>query len=136
MPSFRFRPHLRHRGGAVQSGRSDVFDGESVWPERPEKAVEFLALSFVPQPVIVPDRLFQVQCIRLVHVHRLLPLRFFCSCGSPRRAAITAPVFGKSGICLLFASETVMTQVENKALPDHVPPELAMALPLFSRTVV
>ncbi|MBB3981960.1 hypothetical protein GGR44_001619 [Sphingobium fontiphilum] len=29
-----------------------------------------------------------------------------------------------------------MTQVENKALPDHVPPELAMALPLFSRTVV
>ncbi|MEK6723191.1 MULTISPECIES: cytochrome P450 [Sphingobium] len=29
-----------------------------------------------------------------------------------------------------------MTQVAQQPLPDHVPPELAMALPLFSRTVI
>ncbi|WP_375284489.1 hypothetical protein, partial [Sphingobium yanoikuyae] len=61
-----------------------------------------VALPFVPQPVIVPDRLFQIQYVCLAHVHRLLSLRIVRMVASLGRTAMIAPVFGKGGIYLFL----------------------------------
>lgn len=97
-----FDPHLFNRLGLVDGRRADIFDSKAFWSQGPEQLVEIVALSLVPQPLIVPDRPFQIQRHWLAHIHRLLSSRVIRLATSFDRTVKAAPVIGKGRTFLIM----------------------------------